>query len=146
MAIFDVFGEFSDGQDLTTTSLSDNVLNFGAADLEMGAGEPLWLCVKIGPTQFDSAGGTTTIALYRHTTATVNSGTVIWQTPALSYTLFTAGAWIIRMPLPYNVDEDAFIGLYYTIATTFTTGSIDAWLNVGPPATSFDTQVSASNI
>lgn len=145
MAMFDALFEFSDGQTLRTTSLSDNVLNFGAADLEMGAGEPIWLCVKCG-TAFDSAGTTTKISLYRHTSATVSSGTVIWETPALTYALFTAGAWIIRMPLPYNVDEDAFIGLYYTVAGTYTVGTIDAWLQVGPPSTSFDTQVSVSNI
>jgi hypothetical protein len=144
--MFDAAFEFGDGQVITTTSLSDNVLNWGAADLEMGAGEPIWLCAKVGAAL--TGGGTDlTISLYRHTTATVNSGTVLWTGPTIAAASLTAGAWLVRMPLPYNCDEDAFMGLYYTITGTFTgSGTIDAWLQVGPPSTSFDTQVSVSNI
>jgi len=143
MAMFDALFEFSDGQDVTTTSLSDHVLNFGAADLEMGAGEPIWLCVKVGTAMADA---TLAISLYRHTSETVNNGTAIWTTETFADGTLTAGRWVLRMPLPYNVDEDAYIGLYYTCTTTFTTGTLDAWLQIGPPSTSFDTQVSVSNI
>ncbi len=145
MALFDVLHEFSNGQTLTTTSLSDNVLNFGQADLEMGAGEPIWLNVRM-VSDFHSAGTTLIVSLYRHTSATVSSGTVIWATPAINFASLTAGDWVIRMPLPYNVDEDKFIGLYYTIAGTCSTKSvIDAWLDHGPQS-SYDTQVSVSNV
>lgn len=153
MAIFDAMLEFSDDQDIgantaSSTEASTNVLNFTQADLEMGAGEPIWLNVRMGTEALLSSGSATlTVALCRDTDATIDSSsTVIYQTPAIAKASLTAGAWIIRMPLPYNVDEDAYIGLLYTVGTATTSaGKVDAWLDHGPQS-SYDTQVSASNI
>ena len=153
MAIFDAMLELSDEQDMSqsaNTYASTNVLNFSNSDLEMGAGEPLWLNVRMGTEALDSSGGaaTLTVAVARDTDGTIDSSsTVIYQTPALAEgTVTAAGAWIMRMPLPYNVDEDSYVGLLYTIAgETSTSGTVDAWIDNGPQS-SYDTQVSASNI
>jgi hypothetical protein len=153
MALFDAMFEMSDDQDIgansaSSTEASTNVICFSQADLEMGAGEPLWVNVKMGTEALLSTGAATlTVALCRDTDGTIDSSsTVIWQTPAIAKASLTAGAWIIRMPLPYNVDEDAYIGLLYTVgAHASTAGTVDAWLDHGPQS-SFDTQVSASNI
>jgi hypothetical protein len=153
MAIFDAMLEFSDDQDIgansaSSTEASTNVLNFTQADLEMGAGEPLWLNVKMGTEALLSTGAATlTVALCRDTDGTIDgSSTVIYQTPAIAKASLTAGAWILRMPLPYNVDEDAYIGLLYTVGShPSTAGTVDAFIDHGPQS-SYDTQVSASNI
>ncbi len=153
MAIFDAMLEFSDDQDIgansaSSTEASTNVFNFTQSDLEMGAGEPLWLNIKMGTEALLSAGSCTlTVALCRDTDGTIDSSsTVIWQSGAIPKASLGAGEWIMRMPLPYNVDEDAFIGLLYTIGTTASTaGKVDAFIDHGPQS-SFDTQVSESNI
>ena len=153
MAIFDAMFELSDEQDIgansaSSTEASTNVINFTQADLEMGAGEPLWLNVKMGTEALlSSAACTLTVALCRDTDATIDStSSVIYQTGAIGKATLVAGAWILRMPLPYNVDEDAYVGLLYTIGTTASTaGTVDAWIDHGPQS-SFDTQVSDSNI
>ena len=151
--IFDAMFELSDDQDIgaltaTEVAASTNVINWTQSDLEMGAGEPLWLNVKIGTELFGSSGSATlTVALKRETDGTIDTdSTTIWTTPALAISSLTAGAWVIRMPLPYNVDEDAYMGLLYTVgAAAATSGTVDAWIDHGPQS-SYDTQVSASNI
>jgi len=152
MAIFDAMFEFSDGQDIGTSTITEaqastNVLYFTDSDLEMGAGEPLWLNIKMGNEALLSTGSNTmTFALCRDTDSTIDgSSTVIYQSTIAKANL-TAGAWVLRMPLPYNVDEDAYIGLLYTNNTAIASaGTVDAWLDLGPQS-SFDTQVSSSNI
>jgi len=151
MAIFDAMFEFSDDQDISQaagTVASTNIIDWTQADLEMGAGEPLWLNVRIG-TEVDSGTdtGTLVVALCHDTVAPIDSSsTVIYQTAAIAETAMAAGDWILRMPLPYNVDEGRITGLLYTIGgETTDTGTIDAWIDHGPQS-SFDTQVSASNI
>jgi hypothetical protein len=153
MAIFDAMFDLSatsGGQNLAQsagTYASTNVINFTQADLEMGAGEPIWLNIKVRTAFASTGSATVTTALCRDTDGTIDSSsTVIYQTPATGVANLTTGAWIMRMPLPYNVDEDAYVGLLYTIGTaTTSTGTVDAWLDHGPQS-SFDTQVSASNI
>ena len=153
MAIFDAMFEFSDNQDIgaltsSEVAASSNVINWTQSDLEMGAGEPLFLNVRMGTESFGSAGAATlTVALMRETDGTIDKdSTTIWSTAALAIAGLTAGAWIMRMPLPYNVDEDAYTGLLYTAGTaTLSAGTVDAWIDHGPQS-SYNTQVSASNI
>ena len=155
MAIFDVMAEFSDEQDISQaagTVASTDILDWTLSDLEMGAGEPLWLNVRMGTEPLASAttNATLEVALCYDTVAPIDSSsTVIWTTPTgvpIPEADLTAGAWILRMPLPYNVDEERITGLLYTIGTaTTTTGTVNAWIDYGPQS-SYDTQVSESNI
>lgn len=151
--IFDAMFELSDDQDIgaltaTEVAAATNVVNWTQSDLEMGAGEPLWLNIKMGTESFlSTAAATLTVALKRETDGTIDTdSTTVWTTPALAVASLTAGAWIIRMPLPYNIDEDGYMGLLYTIGSHPTSaGKVDAWIDHGPQS-SHDTQVSASNI
>ncbi len=153
MAIFDAMFELSDDQDLgaltaTEVAASSNVINWSGSDLEMGAGEPLWLNIRMGTEAFlSTAAATLTVALKREVNGTIDTdSTTVWTTPAIAKGSLTAGAWIMRMPLPYNIDEDAFMGLLYTVGThPASAGKVDAWIDHGPQS-SYDTQVSASNI
>lgn len=150
MAIFDAMFQLSGGittsaagQALTDSSAaSENILDWTLSDLEMGAGEPVWLNVKVSET---FVGGTSVVvALVQDSTAPVDgSSIVIYQTPAI--TSLTVGQWVMRMPLPYNVDEQQIMGLYYTLTGTYSAGTLSAWLDHGPQS-SYDTQVTTSNI
>ena len=142
MAIFDGMYELSDAQLITDSQASDNIVDWTLSDLEMGAGEPVWLNVR---AEAAFAGGTSVVvALVQDSAAPVDgSSIVIYQTPAI--TAVAAGQWIIRMPLPYNVDEQRIMGLYYTVTGTYTLGSLNAWLDHGAQS-SYDTQVTTSNI
>ena len=134
MAIFDAMFEFSDGQSLTASAAATNVIDMQAADLEMGAGTPIWLNVKVG-TELDSAGeaATLTIALVGDTDATIDgSSIVVQQSKQYAESECTAGAWLLRVPLDVDFDTNRYVGIYYTVGTeNFTSGTIDAWLDHG---------------
>lgn len=149
MAIFDAMFELSDGQTVTTTTASENIFDLVVENIELGGGEPLWLNVRVGETAFTTGGdndGTLTVALVYDTAAPVDgSSTVIYQTRAIPEASLTAGAWVLRMPLPANVDEESIVGLYYTTANTITAGTINAWIDHGSQS-SYDLQITTSNI
>jgi hypothetical protein len=156
MALFDAMLEFSDDQDISQgvgTVASTDILDFTQADLEMGAGQPIWLNIKIGTEAVAEVEGATNgastlaVALCYDTVAPIDSSSsVIYTTPALAETALTAGAWVLRMPLPVDIDRERIVGLLYTIGgATSAKGTIDAWLDNGSQS-SYDTQVSASNI
>jgi len=149
MAIFDAMFEFSDNQAVTTTAVATNSIDFGAAGLEMGAGEPVYLNVRVGDTAFTTGGGddgTLVVALVYDTVSPIDTSSfVIYQTIALDEADLTPGTWIMRMALPVAVDKGQYVGLLYTTANDITGGTIDAWLDHGPQS-SYDTQVAVSNI
>jgi hypothetical protein len=156
MAIFDALLEFSDNQDMSQTTgvyAATNVLDMQASGLEMGAGEPMYLNVRVGTEAIAAVDGATTgactlvVALRSDTDATIDTNSIVnIQTVAFDETQMTAGAWLLRVSLPVTFDENRYVGLTYTLAgATSAVGKIDAWVDNGPQS-SYDTQVAESNI
>jgi hypothetical protein len=133
MAILDKVLELCDNQDVhlgsTSTAISDNVINLGAANLALGAGTELMLNVRIN-TAFAVDGATLTTALMTDSDAAIGGGTTIFTTPALAGSALTAGKWILRVSIPHEALEQ-YIGLKFTIGTsTETAGTVDAWISL----------------
>lgn len=149
MALFDVLFEFADAQAIYTgtgSKSATNAIDMQAADLEMGAGEPVWLNIRCSTT-FAGA-GTATFLLVNDTNATIDSSSVtVLSTAAfaISSAQLTAGGWILRTPLPNDFDSDRYVGVLCTCSGAMTAGSVDAWLDHGAIST-YGTQVSTSNI
>ena len=147
MAIFDAMLELADDLVMysdTTDVISTNVIDFQQTDLEMGAGTPLYLNIRVGTTDW-SAVSTVVFKLMGHSTTTITSGTTILATPSITCSTLDAGVWVLRVALPVNVDDNRYVGLVATCAGTETAGTINAWLDHGPQS-SYDTQVASSNI
>lgn len=147
MAIYDAMFEFCDDDSVystDTTVQSENILDLQSSDLEMGAGEPMWLNIRVGTNAF-SGGTSAAFALVSDSDTTITNGTTIITTPAIVTATLAAGYWILRVPLPVRFDTDRYIGLVVTCVGTMTAGSIDAWLDNGSQS-SFNTQVATSNI
>ena len=146
MALYDAMFEFSNGQAITSSDQADYAIDFQNSDLEMGAGNPVYLNVRVNTAFATGDSATLAVALVYDDTGVDSGSTTVFTTPAIAATALTAGAWVLRVPLPYNIDEERYVGLYYTVGTgTFTAGAIDAWLDHGPQS-SYDTQVAESNI
>ena len=151
MAIFDAGFEFLDDEDMFTTSgttigATAKTLDWQAADLEMGAGEPVWLNIKVGTSLYAGA-GTAEFRLLADTAAggQDSSSQVVLSSGTRTIAQLTAGAWVLRVPLPVDVDKERYLGVGCVCSGAMTGGSIDAWLDHGSQS-SFDTQVSTSNI
>jgi hypothetical protein len=150
MAIFDAMFEFSDDASLVGTTAdvwvtAGRTINWADTDLEMG-GTPLWFNARVGTTAY--AGGTSIqIKLWSDTAAGGHdaSSTVVLEGPIILTAAATAGAWLLRVPLPYNVDDLQYLGVGAYLDGAMTAGTVDAWIDHGP-STSFDTQVAESNI
>lgn len=147
MALYDAMFEFCDDDSVFsngTTVQSENILDMQTADLEMGAGQPVWLNIRVGTTAF--TGGTSVqFALVSDSDTTITNGTTIIETGAITVATLIAGYWVLRVSLPVRFDTDRYIGLVVTCVGNVTAGSINAWLDNGSQS-SYNTQVSASNI
>ena len=156
MALFDASLEFSDDQDLgqtTGTYAATNTFNTGNSGLELGAGEPMWFNVKVGTEAIAEVTGATTgastlvVSLVNESDTTIDSGSeTMYTSRAFTEDELTVGAWLVRIPLPYDIDKQQYLGALYTIGgATSAAGTVDCWIDNGP-SSSFDTQVSESNI
>jgi hypothetical protein len=149
MALFDSMFEFSDEQDISQAPgslASTNILDFQAADLEMGAGTPLYLNVRVGTVAF--TGGTTVQVILRaDTDANQTGGTDVYLSEAFAVdNAETAiGAWLVRIPLDVDFDKDQYIYVAYTNVGANSAGKLNCWIDHGPQS-SYDTQINASNI
>lgn len=147
MAIFDAMFEFCDDDSVFsngTTVQSENIIDLQLSDLELGAGEPVWLNIRVGTNAF-SGGTSAAFALVSDSDTTITNGTTIITTPAITVGTLVAGYWVLRCPLPVRFDTDRYVGLVVTCVGNVTAGSIDAWLDDGSQS-SYNTQVATSNI
>ncbi len=150
MAIYDAMFEFSDNQAVTATAVADYYIDMQSSDLEMGAGTPLFVNVKVGTTAFTTGGGndgTLVVSLvYEGTDPVDTSSTVIMSTVAWDEADLTAGTTIVSFGVPADFDKERYVGLLYTTANDITGGTIDAWLSTEAIGSAYDTQVDESNI
>lgn len=133
MSILDKKLELSDNQDVHlgsgSAAQSDNIIDLGAAYLQLGAGERLMLNVRIN-TAFAVDDATLTTSLMTNSTTDVDGGTTILSTAALAGSALTAGTWILRQSIPLEVLQQ-YIGLNYAIGTsTESEGTVDAWISL----------------
>ena len=158
MAIMDAKHEFSDNQALkmastaSTQTVGTNTLDLGAKNLDIGAGTPLYLNIRIISAPLDAAMATTgvTSCFFRldgcDTLSVPNTGPVYMKTPATLYPKdLTAGKWIMRQALPAGI-RSKHLRLVFaddrSTATTYgatTLGYFDAWMSRATPETDVGT-------
>jgi len=150
MAIFDAMYELSDDQAITASAASTNILDLVVEDVNLGAGTPYFLNVKVGSEDFDSGAddGTLTISFRYDTVAPIDGSSIVeFQTAAIAEATMVAGTWLVRQSLPVNLDPESIVGVYYTVAGSgnFTAGKVNAWVST-ESYSDFNTQVATSNI
>jgi hypothetical protein len=129
--------EFSDGQAVTATAISTNVVDLisnasGRNPLrDIGTGEDVYLVV-ITRTAATDAGNDATLAVSLESDSTENlatSPTVHFTTGALAFAAFSpAGTVVAMVKLPAGSYE-RFLGVRYTVAAgPLTAGNFDAFL------------------
>ena len=130
--ILDKTNEFSDGQTVTATAASTNVidLNPSASNLiqDIGAGEPVWLVVQVDETATAAGAATVTVSLESSAATALTSATVHYSSDAKALADMTAGAELVRVRLPGG-DYKRYLGVRYTVATgPLTAGKFSAFI------------------
>ena len=149
MALIDAIAVFWDDQTMTTSgttiAATQKTLDWGATDLEMGAGSPIWLNIRVGTTAITA--GTAEFRLLADTSSGgQDSGSkTVLSSGTRTTAQMTAGSWILRAPLPYDVDDNQYLAVAMVASSSTPQGKVDAWLDYGPQS-SYDTQVTTSNI
>jgi hypothetical protein len=123
------------GQGITATAISDNVLDrsggLTAPTLEDEGLFPSesWLVVQaLTAAAGGDAAKTLTITLESDTTANLATAPVVhFATAAITGSAITAGATLVRTPLP-SADYKKFIGIRYTVSAGFTSFAVTAYI------------------
>lgn len=125
MAITDAKLYFTiDTQTVTTSEvISENVIDFGAANHDAGEGRPTYLNIAV---QTGIAGDVCTVRLYSHSTATVTSGKIEMQ---FDIPISAAGT-LVRKTLPPEI-AGRYVGLSFDGGASLSAGAVYAWLDLG---------------
>jgi hypothetical protein len=162
MGAHDNLGVFSDAQSITAAGYSTKFIDMGVASPKLGVGAhaPM-LCIKTNtaPTQ-----ATDTLSIEVRMSATVTAdtdggtlnGTIKYvfmplcgaagaEVLASDARLATAGSWIWRAALPYELNL-RYVQLYYNNTVTNGAFVIDAWLEDAAPSDFRGSQVLTSPV
>lgn len=141
MAIQDKRLVLLDGYTMTALNTTgcpvSSQINFGAADLNIGAGTPVYLNILIGETAVGAASPTTKFKLYTNSasvatgSALIAAGELLMETSAINTNTLSAGEYIWRHTIPVNIDDGQWCGLVISQAgADVSSGIIDAWLGL----------------
>lgn len=123
MPLVDAILIFSDEQAITATAASTNVIDFGEANANLGAGTPLIINFII--TEAFATCNSLQISLQQGSTST--PATELINLPAILTASLTKGAYIPEIMIPSQ--HLRYLRLYYTIAgSNATTGKIFAYI------------------
>jgi hypothetical protein len=132
--ILDKFLEFSDAQAVTTTAISQNVVDLyplgGNTTRDLGNGENVYLIVRTLTAATDTGNDATLTVTFESSAAEgLTAPTVHFSTGALAFAAYSpAGTEIARLKLPGG-NYQRYLGVRYTVtAGPLTGGSFDAFL------------------
>ena len=146
--ILDKRNEFADGTAVNTgaagTYLLGNQIDLGAAQRDIGSGEPVYLVITAAEAITAGAGGTLDFTLASDAQAAIavdGSATVHFKTGPIAATSIPAGTVLAAVAVPMEGKAyERYLGVLQTTATAAATaGKIDAFLTLdvssGKPTT-----------
>lgn len=121
--ILDSLLKFSDGQALTATAVSTNVVDL-SVDRDMGIGEPMALVVTLGvDADFTTGDETYQFELQTSVDEAFTSPVTVVASAAINGDELTAGKSVV---LPLGFDNLQYLRANYTLAGTTPTATVDA--------------------
>lgn len=132
----DLNDTFSAATAVTATAISDVIdLGTGNTTRDIGAGEPIYLVIKVDTAATAAGAATVTFSLESDSTADLaTSATVHWTSAAIGKATLVADYRVIAVALPLGQYE-RYLGVRYTVATgPLTAGAFTAYLTRQPQA------------
>ena len=147
MTIMDYRCQLADGKTLVgakSATFTDFTVDLGAADPNVGRGEPIYVHVKIGTavTSASAAAGTLALVLqHSHSNSAASMVNLmnlnLAGASSMTQNLLTANKLIYSGALPPVCRR--YVRLKGTIGVTpITAGTLDAWLDIGPLPTDME--------
>ena len=131
--------EFCDATALSTAgtglALVGDVIDLGDDGLDIGNGEPLYLCVQVDTTVTSAGAATVSFVLASDAQAAIaadGSATVHYQTAAIGKATLVAGYTAAMVALPLGTYE-RYVGILQNVGVAaLTAGKINAFLTKDP--------------
>jgi len=119
----------SENQAITATEASTNEIDFGAAGLDIGKGNPIYLELWLD-TAFTTSANTLTVALQDGTDGTTYTTRMTILEATATSSLLAANVGLLRkFSLPNDLAR--YIRLYYTVSAALAAGKVNAFLTIG---------------
>lgn len=131
MAIIDSRGEFSDGQDVTSTAVSTNVIDL-EVNRDIGPGRTLYVVVTVD-TAIAGSNPTVDIDIQTDDNESFSSADIIGSFRQLDDNAGNGGAAGDMFVLGFPHSNERFIRLNYTAGGTVSAGKLNAWLTDQEP-------------
>lgn len=127
--IIDKENEFSDGQAVTATAISTNVIDLGLADPgDIGAGDPVVVEFAVDVLPVSGAATTLVITLETSAAAALTTPTVLYTHPSLLKAALAAGTKL-RFAIPGGKTWLRYFGVRYTVGVgDYTAGSFSCYV------------------
>ena len=118
----------SEAQAITAAADSTNEIDFGAAGLDIGQGNPLYIEVWLD-TIFTSTANTLTITLESSADGTTyNAVDKMTILPATVTSVLQTPKQLVKMSLPENTKR--FVQLHYAVSASLVAGKINAFITI----------------
>ena len=109
-------------QAVTATAVSQNTIDLGAQARDIGAGEPLYLCITVDETATAGGAATVDFAVIASANQNLSSQTVLTTTGPIAIADLVAGRKPIYVPIPANNLSAypigrRYLGAVFTVAT-----------------------------
>ena len=130
----DKFAEFPDGQAVTATAISTNVMDLNPAlklnttGVDIGTGQDVYLILQADAAATAAGAATVVVTLESSAAAGLTSSTVHLTSKTFAVADLTAGKTLLAVKLPTDTYL-RYLGVRYTVATgPLTAGSFSAFL------------------
>lgn len=121
--------EFSDGQALTASAASDNIVDLGQ-DRDIGPGRTLYLVISVDAAADDANGNETyAVALETDSTAGFGSATMLVSRAIAAGDLAQGSQHVI----PVTLTNERYLRVAYTLGGTTPSVTLNAWLTDQEP-------------
>lgn len=127
--ILDRQNTVSINQAITATAFSTDTVDLTLArDIGAGGGVAMDIFCRVTTTFTTGTAATLSVEFVTSPNASLASPVVVVATPALAVASLTAGQELLRITIPVTqvLGLNRYIGLRYTVANTFTAGTVTA--------------------
>jgi len=124
--MFDDKLKLCSAQTVTTSAISNNVIDLDSTSPLVAEGRPLYVYAYLTTAWTSSTTLTIAIELYQGTTATVD--TEVMELQEAQFTASYSAGRILKVPLPIGKITSRYLGLHFTCSSTVEAGTVDAYL------------------